>query len=95
MLTQAGISGELLVKGPSVFQGYWNNPEATFKEFTKDGGFKTGTLSPFTIWLCLNLLFEICLLVQNVGLEIEELFLHFADEYNVYILFLNESYVER
>ena len=80
LLAQAGISGELLVKGPSVFQGYWNNPEATFKEFTKDGWFKTGTLSLFTIWLCLNLLFEICLLVQNVGLEIEELILHFADK---------------
>ena len=36
------MSGELLVKGPSVFQGYWNNIEATKKEFTKDGWFRTG-----------------------------------------------------
>lgn len=34
--------GELLVKGPSVFKGYWNKPEATKAAFTKDGWFKTG-----------------------------------------------------
>lgn len=41
---QAGQSGELLVRGPAVFQGYWRNPEATKKEFTKDGWFRTGTI---------------------------------------------------
>lgn len=25
-----------------MFQGYWNKPEVTEKEFTKDGWFKTG-----------------------------------------------------
>jgi malonyl-CoA/methylmalonyl-CoA synthetase len=30
------------VKGPSVFQGYWNMPEKTAEEFTADGFFKTG-----------------------------------------------------
>lgn len=34
--------GELLVKGPTVFKEYWNNPEATSDSFTKDGWFKTG-----------------------------------------------------
>ncbi|CAG8826778.1 8272_t:CDS:2, partial [Racocetra persica] len=29
--------GELHVKGPNVFKEYWNRPEATKKEFTKDG----------------------------------------------------------
>lgn len=36
------IVGDLLVKSPSVFQEYWNKPEATKKEFTHDGWFKTG-----------------------------------------------------
>ena len=34
--------GELLVKGPNVFQSYWNRPEETEKAFTADGWFKTG-----------------------------------------------------
>ena len=35
-------AGELLIKGPNVFQEYHNKPEATEKEFTEDGWFKTG-----------------------------------------------------
>eukprot|EP01090_Pellita_catalonica_P002339 TRINITY_DN11930_c0_g1_i1.p1 TRINITY_DN11930_c0_g1~~TRINITY_DN11930_c0_g1_i1.p1 ORF type:complete len:413 (-),score=63.59 TRINITY_DN11930_c0_g1_i1:121-1359(-) len=34
--------GGLEVKGLHVFEEYWNNPEATAKEFTQDGFFKTG-----------------------------------------------------
>jgi long-chain acyl-CoA synthetase len=33
--------GEILVKGPSVFHGYWNLPEETAKSF-EDGWFHTG-----------------------------------------------------
>jgi long-chain acyl-CoA synthetase len=33
--------GEILVQGPSVFQGYWNLPEETHNAFV-DGWFKTG-----------------------------------------------------
>jgi|SRR5579872_1954630 len=33
--------GEILVSGPSVFQGYWNRPEETQKAL-QDGWFKTG-----------------------------------------------------
>lgn len=40
--TEGPISGNLEVKGDSVFRQYWNKPEATAKEFTNDGWFKTG-----------------------------------------------------
>jgi long-chain acyl-CoA synthetase len=35
--------GEVLVRGPSVFQGYWNRPEETQAAFV-DGWFKTGDI---------------------------------------------------
>lgn len=35
--------GEILVRGPSVFQGYWNLPEETRNAFD-DGWFKTGDI---------------------------------------------------
>jgi malonyl-CoA/methylmalonyl-CoA synthetase len=37
-----GEIGAIEVKGPNVFQGYWNMPEKTAEEFTSDGYFKTG-----------------------------------------------------
>ncbi|MCQ2240796.1 AMP-dependent synthetase/ligase [Treponema sp.] len=36
--------GEVAVKGPMVFKGYYNMPEETSKVFTEDGFFKTGDL---------------------------------------------------
>jgi malonyl-CoA/methylmalonyl-CoA synthetase len=34
--------GDIQVKGPNVFKGYWRMPEKTKEEFTADGYFKTG-----------------------------------------------------
>ncbi len=34
--------GELLVRGPSIFPGYWQKPDATAAVFTEDGFFCTG-----------------------------------------------------
>ena len=36
--------GELEVKGPSIFHGYWQKPEQTAESFTADGWFKTGDI---------------------------------------------------
>jgi long-chain acyl-CoA synthetase len=44
METRIASDGELEVKGPAVFVGYWTNEEATKKEFTEDGWFKTGDI---------------------------------------------------
>jgi malonyl-CoA/methylmalonyl-CoA synthetase len=37
--------GELLVRGPNVFAGYWRRDDATAKAFTSDGFFRTGDLA--------------------------------------------------
>ena len=37
-----GEIGDIQVKGPNVFKGYWRMPEKTKEEFTADGYFKTG-----------------------------------------------------
>jgi long-chain acyl-CoA synthetase len=36
--------GELEVRGPSVFPGYWNKPKETAESFTPDGWLKTGDI---------------------------------------------------
>jgi fatty-acyl-CoA synthase len=38
-----GAVGEVLVRGPKVFAGYWRDPDATQRAFT-DGWFRTGDL---------------------------------------------------
>ena len=37
-----GDENEILLKGKTIFPGYYNNPEANAASFTKDGWFKTG-----------------------------------------------------
>eukprot|EP00769_Ergobibamus_cyprinoides_P004272 gnl/Ergobibamus_cyprinoides/590.p1 GENE.gnl/Ergobibamus_cyprinoides/590~~gnl/Ergobibamus_cyprinoides/590.p1 ORF type:complete len:265 (+),score=65.83 gnl/Ergobibamus_cyprinoides/590:291-1085(+) len=35
-------AGEVLIRGPALFSGYWNCPEATAEVMTPDGWFRTG-----------------------------------------------------
>ena len=37
--------GEIQLRGPTVFSGYWGDAEATAREFTDDGWFRTGDVA--------------------------------------------------
>jgi len=41
----ANTPGELLIKGPGIFTGYYRNPEENEKMFDKDGYFRTGDVA--------------------------------------------------
>jgi len=41
----AGQSGELLVRGTSMFQGYWNRPEVNAQSFVDGDWFRTGDVA--------------------------------------------------
>jgi len=40
-----GDAGELWVRGPNVFRGYWDDPEATDAALTPDGWLRTGDIA--------------------------------------------------
>jgi long-chain acyl-CoA synthetase len=41
----AGMPGELQVRGTVLFREYWNRPDATAESFTDDGWFRTGDVA--------------------------------------------------
>jgi malonyl-CoA/methylmalonyl-CoA synthetase len=43
----AGEVGDIEVRGPNVFAGYWQRPELSATEFTADGWFRTGDVGMF------------------------------------------------
>src|SRR5205823_6222398 len=40
----AATLGEVHIRGPNVFGGYWGRPDATAAAFTDDGWFRTGDI---------------------------------------------------
>jgi malonyl-CoA/methylmalonyl-CoA synthetase len=76
----ASSAGELLVRGPNVFAGYWRRPEATAAAFTEDGFFRTGDLATVDAGGVITLLGRRSDLIISGGFniyprEIEELLL--------------------
>lgn len=43
-IAEAGVTGELRVKGATIFSGYWRSPEINARSFDEDGWFRTGDL---------------------------------------------------
>jgi acyl-CoA synthetase (AMP-forming)/AMP-acid ligase II len=41
---EPGADGEIQLRGPQVFSGYWHDPAATQASFTEDGWFRTGDI---------------------------------------------------
>src|SRR5258706_16308297 len=43
-----GETGEIVIAGPQVMNGYWNRPDETAKVMTADGAFRTGDIGFIT-----------------------------------------------
>jgi acyl-CoA synthetase len=75
-----GEEGEIVVKGPGLMLGYFNNPEANAQAFRGDGFFKTGDLGFFDEYGYLHVTGRIKDVIDRGGYkfsarEVEELIL--------------------
>ena len=88
-------SGEIQVKGPNVFKGYYKNPEATAAAFTDDGWFKTGDVGYFDEDGCLYITDRIKdLIITSGGKNIapQQIEVSMAEEYFIeYAVIIGEG----
>jgi long-chain acyl-CoA synthetase len=59
--------GEVLTKGPNVFQGYYKRPDLTKTTFTDDGWFKTGDIGEFDSEKYLHLRGRMKYMIKSAG----------------------------
>lgn len=67
---QRGQPGELLLKGPNLLKGYWNDPEATSAAFTSDGWFRTGDVLRKGKWGMLFFVGRSATIIKSGGYKI-------------------------
>lgn len=84
-------SGELLIKGPGVFTGYYNNPHENAKVFDEDGFFRTGDLARINEQGYVTLTGRAKEMINRAGesisaLEIEKLIIDHPDVVNVAVI---------
>jgi long-subunit acyl-CoA synthetase (AMP-forming) len=63
-------SGEAEVRGPNVFAGYWQRPQATAAAFTADGWFRTGDIGELSADGYLRLVGRATELIITGGLNV-------------------------
>jgi len=83
--------GELLIKGPGVFTGYYNNPEENVKVFDEDGFFKTGDIARIDEQGYVTLTGRAKEMINRAGesisaIEIEKLIIDHPDVINVAVI---------
>ena len=83
--------GELLIKGPGVFTGYYNNPQENAKAFDADGFFRTGDIAKINEQGYVTLTGRAKEMINRAGesisaLEIEKLIIDHPEVINVAVI---------
>lgn len=87
----ANKQGELVIKGPGVFTGYYNNPDENKNVFTEDGFFRTGDVATIDEKSYIRLTGRIKEMINRGGesisaTEIEKLITSHEDVANVAVI---------
>lgn len=77
-----GDEGELWVRGPNVFAGYWRDPDATARALTRDGWLRTGDVAVVDDhgWLTLVDRVKDCIIVSGFNVHPAEVEAVLLDE---------------
>jgi 4-coumarate--CoA ligase len=67
---EAGREGEVCLKGPNIFEGYYNNPKATTEAFDKEGWYHTGDVGKFDKYGNLSITDRLKELIKYNGFQV-------------------------